>query len=107
MTTEKKTYTRASEPRKFRNLSICPLTPDPLEILRLKEELRSYLRTVDFRNECISEAYFTFDYKDVTYRMDNYALATDPARMWKAEDEITEKLREFGASNISLCTRED
>ena len=105
--TKEKKYIRAGETKKIRNLSICPLTPDPIEILKLKEELRQYLRTVEFRNDSIYEAFFTFEYKDVVYRMDNHALATDPARMWKAQDEIMEKLLQFGATNISFRDRED
>lgn len=100
-------YITKSKPNRLRNLSICPLTPDPPEILRLKEEIRQFLREVDFQNDCIYAAWFTFDYNDVTYRMDNYALATDPARMWKAEGEITERLVQFGASNVLFWDRED
>ena len=44
--------------RKLRNLSICPITPDPPEILDLIAELKKYLKTIDYYNESIYRAYF-------------------------------------------------
>ena len=61
---------------KMRNLSICPLTPDPPEVLELIAELKEYLKTVEYQDAGINEAYFTFEYNGTTYRMDNYALST-------------------------------
>lgn len=92
---------------KLRNLGLCPVTPDPIEVLKLVQELREYVRTVDFQNISIYEAYFTFDYKDVTYRMDNHVLATSPAILYKAKPYITEKLYELGASNVQYHERCD
>lgn len=54
---------------KMRNLSICPLTPDPPEVLELIAELKEYLKTVEYRDAGINEAYFTFDYEGITYRI--------------------------------------
>ena len=51
---------------KMRNLSICPLTPDPPEVLELIAELKEYLKTVEYRDAGIIEAYFTFDYDGTT-----------------------------------------
>ena len=92
---------------KMRNLSICPMTPDPPEILKLIAELKEYLKTVEYRDAGINEAYFTFDYNETRYRMDNYALSTPPDNLFTAKDYIEDRLLEFGAVNIGYSDRFD
>ena len=93
--------------RKLRNLGLCPITPDPVELLRLIQELREYVRTIDFRNDSIYEAYFWFEYNDVNYRMNNHVLATTPDTLHEAEPYITEKLYGLGATNVQFHERSD
>lgn len=92
---------------KLRNLSICPLTPDPPEILELIAELKAYLKTVEYRDEGVNEAYFMFDYDGTTYRMDNYALSAPADDLFAYQDYIERRLLEFGASNIRYRDRFD
>lgn len=92
---------------KMRNLSICPLMPDPPEILALISELKDYLKTVESYDAGINEAYYTFDYNGTTYRMDHYALSTSPDMLFIARDYIEKRLLDFGASNIKYSDRFD
>ena len=92
---------------KMRNLSICPMTPDPPEVLELIAELKKYLKTVEYHDAGINEAYFTFDYNGTTYRMDNYALSTPADNLFTAKDYIEDRLLEFGAVNIGYSDRFD
>lgn len=94
-------------PHRRRNLSICPITPDPPEILDLVAELKEYLRTIDFYNDSIYEAYFSFEYDGVVYRMDDSVLSTAPSVMVKAEDYVTQRLAQMGADSICLKYRCD
>ena len=93
--------------RKLRNLSICPITPDPPEILDLIAELKKYLKTIDYYNDSIYAAYFSFEYDGVMYRMDYSALSAEPSVMVKEEAYISHKLEQIGAGNISLYYRCD
>lgn len=98
---------KKSEKNKIRNLSICPLTPDPPEILELIAELKGYLKTVECDYIGTYEAYFNFDYDGTTYKMDFSVLSTSPDHLFTARDQIIEKLEQFGASNISYIDRWD
>ena len=96
-----------SKARKIRNLSICPLTPDPPEILDLIADLKKYLKTIDYYNESIYAAYFSFEYDGVMYRMDYSVLSAAPSDLVKEEAYISDKLEQMGAGNISLYYRCD
>ena len=95
------------KPKKLRNLSICPLTPDPPEILELIAELKGYLKTVDCDFIGTYEAHFNFYYDGITYKMDSYALSASPDQLFRAKDQIAERLIRFGASNIQYSDRWD
>lgn len=92
---------------KKRNLSLCPITPDPPELLELIAELKEYMKTVDFDNIAIYEAVFRFEYKGVEYRMDSSVLSTGPDVMWKASELIEYRLKQLGASNITFMEMMD
>ena len=96
-----------SNARKIRNLSICPLTPDPPEVLDLIAELKAYLKTVEWEFIGTYKASFTFDYDGVTYMMDSYALSAAPDQLLAAKDHICERLEQFGASNCYYSDRWD
>lgn len=92
---------------KLRTLGLVPTEQDPPEIGALMAELKEYLKTIDFRNDSIYDAYYSFDYDGVTYRMAYNVLRSSPAKFWIARSYITEKLHQMGASNIQLYTRND
>ena len=89
-----------SEKKRIRNLGICPLTPDPPEVLELIAELKKYLKDVESEYTGTYEAYYIFDYDGTTYKMDSYVLSASPDALLVARDYIFERLEQFGASNI-------
>ena len=93
--------------KKRRNLNLCPITPDPPEILDLIADLKAYVKTIDFQNDSIYKAYYEFDYDGTTYRMDDSVLSTSPAIMFEASWYIIMKLSQLGADNIYYFDRED
>ncbi len=93
--------------KKRRNLNLCPITPDPPEVLDLIADLKAYVKTIDFQNDSIYKAYYEFDYDGTTYRMDDSVLSTSPAIMFKASRYIVMKLAQLGADNIYYFDRED
>lgn len=92
---------------KFRNLSLCPITPDPPELLELIAEMRKHLLTIKFRNDSFYGSWFTFDYNGVNYRMDYNVLTQSPGKLWKAKEYITDKLEQLGATNVCYFERSD
>ena len=92
---------------KIRNLSLCPITPDPPELLELIAEMRKHLASINFSNDSIYASHFTFVYNGVTYRMDYNVLTQSPAKIWKAKSYITDKLEQLGATNVSYSERSD
>ena len=97
----------ANKTIELRNLSICPITPDPPEILELIKDLKQHVKNINFQNDSIYKAYFTFDYDGVSYRLDDSVLSTSPAALYKAEQHIKDKLHELGASNVQFHGRCD
>ena len=95
------------EKTRLRNLSICPLTPDPPEVLELIAELKSYLNTVECEYTGTYEAYVAFDYDGTTYKMDSYALSASPDHLLAAKEYIFERLEQFGATHIYYSDRWD
>lgn len=92
---------------KFRNLSLCPITPDPPELLELIAEMRKHLAGIKFRNDAINTSYFTFVYNGVNYRMDYNVLTQSPEKLWKAKAYITEQLEQLGATGVCYFERGD
>ena len=90
-----------NEKKRIRNLSICPLTPDPPEVIELIAELREYLKTVECDYIGTYDAYFSFDYAGTTYKMDHSALSAAPDQLFTARVQIFERLEKFGAGNIT------
>ena len=95
-----------SKPR-IRNLSLCPITPDPPELRELITKMRTHLLTIKFRNDSIYKSGFTFDYNGISYLMDYNVLTQSPAKIWKAKAYITEQLEQLGATNVSYFERSD
>ena len=98
---------KSTNKHRFRNLSLCPITPDPLELLELIAEMRRHLAGIKFRNDSVCASHFSFDYNGVSYRMDYNVLTQSPEKLWKAKTYITDQLEQLGATNVYYYERGD